>query len=570
MRRIFLCLWACLPFLLFSQTRFDYFYLEAEKSRLAGDYSSAAELYRHCLEINPDAPEAIYNMALIQIYLRQDSLGTSMLRRAAEIDSCNPWYLETLASAYLGQKNVEEALPVMEKLSRLQTKRSDVLSQLAGLYKSVGRTQDAIDALDRIELLEGKSVQLSVEKFSLYMDLEEKDKAYQELNSLCNEFPNDLSCKVVVGNQYQRFGEVEKAKAVYDEVMEKDPANIQLQVSLMDYYEETGDMTAFTKLRDSLLYAEGTADRLRLALMRDYISRAERDSSQKEALQQAFDYFLKQPQKDADMLFLKAAYLSYEKVPEDSIMQVMHKVLEIDPANKMALSELLQYYAHQGEYLQMEDICRMGMNHYPEELGYAYYLGLSLYQQKKVDEASDAFLQGLRTRADNNDPELISDLFSVLGDIYMQKNMQVESFAAYDSALVYKGDNIGCLNNYAYYLSQKGERLDEAEEMSYHTIKAEPDNKTYLDTYAWILFCKKEYTEARIYIDRVVSPEATDEAILADSLLTGALIEHAGDIYSMCGLSDEALRLWKLALRKKDDTVTALLPKKIRHKKYKK
>ena len=75
-----------------------------------------------------------------------------------------------------------------------------------------------------------------------------------------------------------------------------------------------------------------------------------------------------------------------------------------------------------------------------------------------------------------------------------------EAYAAYDSSLVYNPSNIGALNNYAYYLSVERRDLDKAEEMSYKTVKAEPNNSTYLDTYAWILFEKGNYAEARIYI----------------------------------------------------------------------
>ena len=79
-----------------AQAVFDYFYLEAEKCRLAEDYSSAMDLYRHCLDINPEAPEALYNMGILHLYLRSDSLGTDYIRKACERDANNPYYLETL------------------------------------------------------------------------------------------------------------------------------------------------------------------------------------------------------------------------------------------------------------------------------------------------------------------------------------------------------------------------------------------------------------------------------------------------------------------------------------------
>ena len=164
---------------------------------------------------------------------------------------------------------------------------------------------------------------------------------------------------------------------------------------------------------------------------------------------------------------------------------------------------------------------------------------------------------------EDSNPQIVSNMFSLLGDLYANEDRMTEAFAAYDSALVYVEDNISCLNNYAYFLSLRNERLDEAEAMSYRTIKAEPENKTYLDTYAWILFTKKDYVSARIYIDKVVRPDASDDELLADSMLQGNILEHAGDIYAAGGMTEEALRYWQLAVKKADDTCTKTIRKKI-------
>lgn len=555
---------------LFAQTKFDYFYLEAEKSRLAGDYASAWELYQHCLDINPQAAEAVYNQGLMKLFLRQDSLevGIGMLKQACELDSLNPWYLETLATIYLNAHKTPEAIPYLEKLAKSQTKRTDVLSQLASIYRDDGHTDKAIEVLNRIEMQEGKSVQLSMEKFTLYMSKEEEDSAFMELQSLCDEFPHDLNYRVIMANQYQQTGNTEKAMEIYNEVKQKDAHNLNLLLAMMNYYRTTKDNERFVQLRDSLLFDEGNTNELRVALMRDYIDEAIQDSTKRDGMLQTFDSLLARPQKDAQLLMLKAAYLTYAKAGDDKVAQLMKQVLEVEPGNQMALSHLLQYYAPKNNLVAIEDICRKGVNYHPEELAYAYYLGVSLYQQDKKKEAAEAFLQGLRTKTEEAQPALVSDMYAVLGDLYYQENKPLEAFAAYDSALVYKDDNISCLNNYAYYLSLRNEQLDKAEEMSYRTIKAEPDNITYLDTYAWILFMKKDYTNARIYMDRVVNPNFTDEEILKVEDLQGNLIEHAGDIYAECGSLDKALRYWNLALQKKDNTCTPLIKKKIKKKKY--
>jgi Tfp pilus assembly protein PilF len=146
-----------------------------------------------------------------------------------------------------------------------------------------------------------------------------------------------------------------------------------------------------------------------------------------------------------------------------------------------------------------------------------------------------------------------------MGDILHQKGLAEEAFAAYDSCLQWKDDNIGCLNNYAYYLSERGEQLDKAEVMSYKTVKAEPKNSTYLDTYAWILFMQERYSEAKIYIEQALQN-------LDDSLNNEVIIEHAGDIYALNEDIDRALDLWRDAQTKKPED--QLLLRKIKQKKY--
>lgn len=551
-----------------AQASFDYYYLEAEKCRLQEDYSSAMDLYRHCLDINPQAPEALYNIGLLYLYMRSDSIGTAYIRQACERDANNPYYLETLAALYMSKRDAESAIPVLEKMASLQSRRSDVLSQLASLYSTVGDTDKAIGALNRIELLEGMNPQVSVEKFRLYKEKGQLDSAFVQLQALCEDAPHDMNLRVVVGSQYMQAGDTLKALDIYDEVRRQEPTNTNLQLATMDYYRESGQVARYNSMRDSLLFSPDSPTQLRVLLLRSYISDVQRDSTFTPQLCAAFDTLLAKPQQDAEVLIMKAAYQLYSQQPREELCKTMRQVLEVDPGNETALRELLQYYAEKNDDKGVEDISRRGLNYHPEEIAYAYYLGMALAEQKKLTDATEVLQQGLRVRTEFVSERLLSNVFGVLGDIYYQQGKELEAFAAYDSSLVYMEDNIMCLNNYAYYLSLKGEQLDRAEEMSYRTIRQEPENITYLDTYAWILFMKKDYAHARTYMDKVVNPEKTDEELLADEKLMGNLIEHAGDIYAHLDEPETALRFWKLAKQKGDDTCTPQLKKKIKRKKY--
>ena len=145
-----------------------------------------------------------------------------------------------------------------------------------------------------------------------------------------------------------------------------------------------------------------------------------------------------------------------------------------------------------------------------------------------------------------------------MGDCFHQKQQNAEAYQAYEQALKYNPDNIPVLNNYAYYLSLERKELDRAEEMSYRTVKAEPNNATYLDTYAWILFEKGNYAEARIYIDEAMKVEEGNQS--------DVVVEHCGDIYFMNGEADEALKYWQKALELGNES--DVLKKKIKLKKY--
>ncbi len=545
-----------------QRERLSYFYQEAFKHKQAGRHSAAYELYRHCLEIDPECSEALYETGIYLMYLRREEEGAHMLAEAVRLEPDNAWFKEALASYYIGKRDVQQAIPVLEDLALLSPKRTDVLSQLVTLYVSSEQYTEAVRVLERIEVLDGKSEQVSLEKYRLYMELKEEEKAFRELELLAAEFPNDLSYRVLIGNQYLQQDKPRQAWDIFQEVRLRDAGNPALQMALLDYYEYVKDDASYTALRDSLLYGEHTDNGLRAGLLRDLILQKKESAEGKAQIGEIFDRILRKKQKSIDMLALYAAYLVNEKASQDSIAGVMKRILEVEPDNKTALFQLLQYYGSRKEAAALADICRQGINYYPDQLMFYFYLGFACYQADRVDEALEALESGAKQINGTVEPAVVSDLYSMMGDLYYKKGRKEEAFAAYDSCLVYKDDNVGCLNNYAYYLSLHNRDMDKAEEMSYRAIKAEPDNRTYLDTYAWILFMKGRYTEARIYIDKVLAPGSEEDG----GSISGVLLEHAGDIYFKCGEKEKALDFWRQARRTGE--ASSLIERKIELKKY--
>ena len=251
--------------------------------------------------------------------------------------------------------------------------------------------------------------------------------------------------------------------------------------------------------------------------------------------------------------------MSMKKSPKEYIDSALVALLDIAPDNAAARFQLIQlrYPEH-----NMDDIIALsepGTQYNPEEMMFYYFLGMACYQKNDNDAALDAFRRGVSEINDQSDHDMVSDFYGLMGDILHQKGDNKGAYTAYDKCLEWKADNIACLNNYAYYLSVDNRDLAKAEGMSYKTVKAEPNNATYLDTYAWILFQQQRYAEAKTYIDMAVKNDT-------DTVVSPTIIEHAGDIYIMLGHADEAVQYWQKAIDRGGDK--ALLGKKIRLKKY--
>lgn len=551
-----------------AQTRLNYFLTEAAKSRIQGQVSKAFDLYNHCLEIDSCSAEALFQLGRIHIYLRQDSVGFELLHKAVELDPDNIYYIEPLAAILLRQGCEDDALPLLERISELQGKRSDVLSHLASIYARTGRIEDAIDALNRLEMIEGKISQLSNEKFSLYMQMGDSVSAFAELQSLCDEYPAELSYRIDMGYYYQQLGDFDKAMEIYEEVRKVDSANVSLQMAMLDYYLMQGMDSLYDATRDSILYSPETETGKRVVLIQQMIQRMSSDSVDTERVVERFERILRQDSANVELLTMYAAFLDYRQKPKTMIQELMSRVLSIEPDNEMATQWLLQYYAERADYSSLEEICRRGVNYHPKELIYSYFLGMLLCDNGKYEEALGVLDRGLKMRSKETRLALVSETFTAKGDVYFKMNKYHEAYLEYDSALVYNKDNILCLNNYAYYLSLQNENLDKAEEMSYRTIKAEPENRVYLDTYAWILFMQGKYQKAQEYMDKVVPRDSTEHFLLADDHTTSAILEHAADIAWMTGDEERAIYLWELAVRRNDDDATPMLKKKARKKKY--
>lgn len=540
-----------------DRKRFDYFYLEALNRQTAKQYDAAFDLLRHCLKINPQSAEAHYLLASYFYELKDDSAALAHFKRAAELSDKNDEYLEKLGQSYINSANYPAAIDAYEKLSGAYPERTDVLNILVQLYQQERNYAKMIATLNRIETVEGKNEDITLAKMRVY-SMQNNDKAaYKELKDLCEKYPNDLNYRVMMGNWLLGKKRNKEALAEYNAVLRNEPDNVLAQMSLMDYYREMKQDSLAGQLLIHLLTSRKTPIENKLTLMRQAIAENEQNGGDSTRILLLFKQTLSAGQPHPDMAELRAAYMAVKHMPQDSIDAALHEVLVLSPENTNSRLQLIQSALKRNDTEGIINLCLPALEYTPDEMMFYYFLGIAYYQKGEADKAFDVLSRGVRQITPQSNKEIAADLYAIMGEILHEKGRNKEAFEAYDSCLQWKPDHYPCLNNYAYFLSQTGKNMERAEQMSYRTVAAEPNNATYLDTYAWILFLEKKYEEAKIYIDRAVENDADSSAVI---------LEHAGDIHAMTQNTQRAVELWQSALRHGSKSKTLL--RKIKFRKY--
>lgn len=529
-----------------AQRRFDVLFLEAIRQKEQENYDAEYELLRAALKVNPDASEALYELGQLMLSFNgmTDTLeraeGDSLMRRAIALDPTNSDYKETLARMLAQRGKYADAIAIYKEMAD-EKPSGDLLSVLTGLQEETGDYAGAIESLSRLEQIEGKSERYSIEKFKLYHELNDYAQAYAAIEELCAEYPSDLRYRVLLGDLYLQYGEPDKALGIYNDVLSQEPDNSLAQISLLAYYKNAGQDSLYQAFVKEVVLNPRTQPEAKVEAMRGYVVDAlqtEKDTAEVLAL---FRQALQQPLDDRGLPEICAYYMTSVGMPTTSLEPVMVKMLEVEPDYDRARLQLLDILLRRSDMKGVANVCHEGQLYNPSQIIYYYYEGLAYIRLENYEAALAALEAGAERISENTDLETAAELYASLGDIRHELGKKEEAYAAYDEALTYAGDNLMCLNNYAYFLSLDGIRLDEAAAMSLRTVKAEPKNATFLDTYAWILYQQKQYTQARIFIDQALQFTEEDEENVS-------IFDHAGDIYYRCGEKAEALKYWKKAL----------------------
>ena len=531
-----------------QQVRYDELFAEAARQKQLEHYDAMFRLLREALRINPNASEALFELGRLQTerMAYSDSLlrreGDSLLARAVKLAPHNRYYKQIYGRHLVSTGRVAEALPLFEQVAA-ERPTPENYSRLVQLYEMRKDYPAAIRALNQIERLDGPSEEISLEKFRLYSETDNTELAYKSIEDLCAAFPLDLRYRVLLGDLYEQSGHHEMALNTYRDVLAAEPDNSYAQLSLLAYYKAAEADSLYMDLLQRVVFSPGTQTDTRVEALRGFAQDNLQNGGDTTVVVQLFDRVMQMPQDNRDVAMLYLSYMVTTGMAEQKQAELAWRILEIEPDYSPARFLLLGMAGSENYEETALKVCRDGQIYDPAEPAFYYFEAVTEYGLNKNKEAIAALRRGEPYVDESKDPETSSNYFALLGDILHEEGQAQEAFTAYDNALKYNSANLLCLNNYAYFLSLANLRLDDAEAMSKRTVDHEPNNATYLDTYAWILYQQKRYEQAYEIIERCIA--------CADSTGTGdaTLYEHAGDINYRAGRRTAANNYWRRASR---------------------
>lgn len=538
-----------------DKRKFDYFFYEGLNLKTAGKFDAAYDAFNHCLAIDSTASAVLYELSSFYAQLNRPEKSVEMLRRAVANSSDNFTYRLALASMSRNLGMYGEAAEEYEKLVKDFPGKPELNYYLADALTQEGEVGQAIDAYNALEQSIGMNEALSMQKYKLYNQLEQSGKAFQEIEKLADKFPMEARYQIILGDLHLEKNDTVKALSYYKKAHTIDPSNPYYVVSMANYYEAVGDKDAAETQIRSALTNEKLDVETKVGILSRYILKLQQTQKGTESANALFQTLLEQHPEDTDLKQMYGSLLVAQGKTDEARFQ-FQLITEMEPENVGAWQQLLQLALKSEDIAEVVRICTRCQELFPDAPEYYFYLGIGYYQQEKYQEALSTYYAGLNVIPAEN-MGLKSDFYGQIGDIYYQMKQMDQAYKAYDEALKYNDKNVVVLNNYAYFLSLEKKDLKKAERMSAQSVKLEPENSTYLDTYAWIFFVQGNYTLAKMYIESAIDKDKTKSP---------ELVDHYGDILFMTGEKEKALEQWKKA--KELGKESKILDRKITEEKY--
>ena len=527
-----------------DRVKAEYIFLEAEKQRNMGRDDAFHHLLQYAHSLDPENSAIAYYLGYSRLMKSNlsvsDSLFSSSLRMMRKHVDAHPedkYEAMLYANGNMIANQVQEGLRVLKIQAERNPHNVEVQLSIADAYARLEDYRNAIAAYDSVQQWQGQSVQLSARKVRAYQALNDTVGAIGEMRSLLATAPRNVDYNLAMGNMMLMFGERDSALTYYDKAQQYEPENGATYLAKAQFYNAIGDSVNYDQQTYQALVSKDLDVASKVEVLADYARHllVAKDSSAR--TENLFKVLIEQHPNEPQIRMLFSDYLAAKDDMKGAAEQMDYAV-NLDPTDAQAWNRLLVLNIISENYEAAIAAGDRSIELNPNDIELYGYIAPAYYNIKQYDKAIEVYKKALAA-VDSTDTEHRSMFLGGMGDAKFSMGDTIGAFALYDQAIEIDPNNVSILNNYAYFLTLCNRDLDKAERMSAKTVQAEPQNATFLDTYAWVFYKRKEYTMAQLYIEMAIKNERRPSSDIYD---------HYGDILLAVGNKQEALKQWKKAL----------------------
>ena len=535
-------------------------YLEAVCQREAGNDVACFRLLERAVRLNPNGAEALFDMAQFAETHALDLPVVAYLEKAHALCPDNKKYLFEFSNALLAT-NDDRGVDMAKSLLSDELYREKAFALLCSYYEAKGDYDRLCATLDQWRPIRDDDELLSTQKLRASINMGHLQEALLIADTLIARTPSHNAEYVIAkGEALLGLGRTDEVLNIIKQVELDDDTRGNANILLYKYALATKNQEVENTALKNLVLDTSMPVNTRVAALRNYLDKFP-PQEKKLRRDSLVSQLLPLQEEDATLYGVISSQMLNENTPDSLMVPIFNKMLDINPSDEYSRLCLMQNALSKHDYTELKRLSTDGLKENARHPLFYFYAGAVLQIEKDDQGALDMYARGLKFINADTHTELVSSYYSAYADALHKVGRKDEAYVMYDSALVYNGDNIMCLNNYAYFLSLDETNLDKARQMSAKTLVQEPEEPTYLDTYAWILFLQGNYVEARKYIDKAL--KFTENPDDPDNV---SLVDHAGDIYYHLGFTDKAADYWRRAA--KMDPSSALIKKKAQSRRY--
>ncbi|WP_276131968.1 tetratricopeptide repeat protein [Polluticoccus soli] len=517
----------------------DALYFDAVKARIKGDNAEAERLLEQVIKIKPDAAGAYYDLARLNLPARPDK-AVDNIRRALALEQDNKWYRAQYAEILAFKNEYTQSAEIYDKLAAEEKFNEDYLLKSSLLHQRAGDYKKSLAAIDKLIEKTDRDEEMMMQKYQLYLKMNDVEGAAKVVQELIDMNPSEGKFYSLLADIYDNNKQPEKATEVLKKGEQLFPDDPAVQLGIADHYKKKND-TANYKIyvRKALLNKAFDAE-TQLVLLVNYMQEIGNDAAQrKEALDIAkhiADNYKDKP----EVLGVYGDLLSMNNEREKAQEQYKRS-LAIDPSRFPVWRNFLFNYSERKYADSLIVYSEKALKLFPNQAVLHMLNGIGYTNKKDYTKAVTSFNRAADMQPEE-DKQQLAEIYMYLGDAYNSARQYSESDSAFETALKLVPENPTVLNNYAYYLSVRGQRLDAAEKMSKKSLELSPEQATFMDTYGWILYKQGKFGPAKEYLQKAIDADPQN----AD----GTLFDHLGDVEFKIGNQEKALDLWKKAKEK--------------------